>query len=78
MQGRYQTLVGPSEKLAAVKGKLKLWKTMAEGKTATFTVLSLLLEDEAASFVNIQNIIVEHLAKLIVKFDHYIPDNVFK
>ena len=45
-----QELAKVSEKLAAFKGNLKLWKkTMAEGKTATFPVLSLLLEDEAAS-----------------------------
>ncbi|KAI0235062.1 hypothetical protein LSAT2_014521, partial [Lamellibrachia satsuma] len=68
-----------SEKLAALNGKLKLWKkTMAEGKTATFTVLSSLLEDEAASFVDIQNITVEHLAKLIVECDLYISENVSK
>ena len=51
---------------------------MAEGNTATFPVLSLFLEDEVASFVDIQNIIVEHLMKLIIEFDHYMPDNVFK
>ena len=68
-----------SEKLAALNGKLKLWKkTKAEGKSASFTVLSLLLEDEAASFVDIQNITVEHLAKLIVECDLYISENFSK
>lgn len=77
MQDRTQ--VGLSEKLEAFKGKLSLWKQqMADGKIATLPVLSLLLENEAASVVNIQNIIVEHLAKLIEECDHYIPDNVSK
>ena len=58
---------------------MKLWKKkLADGKTASFQVLNLLLENEAASFVYIQNILVEHLTKLIVDFDHYIPDNVSK
>ena len=49
-----------SLQLDAFKGKLKLKK-------------NLLLNDEAASFVDIQNAIVEHFAKLIVECDHYIP-----
>ena len=77
MQDRTQ--VGLSEKLEAFKGKFNLWKKkMADGKTATLPVLSLLLENEAASVVDIPNIIVEHLAKLIEECDHYIPDNVSK
>jgi hypothetical protein len=47
MQGRDQTLVGPTEKLTAFKRKLKLWKRKMEGNNiVSFPTLSLLLEDE--------------------------------
>lgn len=73
MQGRDQTLVGLSEKLLAFKGKLNKLKS---GKSASFPSLSVLLENERFSLIQVQDIIEGHIPKLIREFDHYIPENM--
>lgn len=63
--------------LTAFKSKLKLWKRkMEEGENVFFPFLSLVLDGEAVSFIDVQNIVVEHLTKLSIEFDRYIPENV--
>ncbi|KAG7164376.1 Zinc finger BED domain-containing protein 5-like 2 [Homarus americanus] len=73
MQGRDETYLTLSEKLEA---KLRLWKRKTErGKAASFPLLNLFLDDEEdASLLDVQNIIVEHLEKLNDEFDRYIPN----
>ena len=79
MQGCDQTLVGLAEKLSAFKGKLKLWmKKIKDGKTASFPSLSVLLENETFSLIEVKDIIEEHISKLITGFDCYIPENALK
>lgn len=78
MKGRDQT-VRLSEKLTAFKGKFMLWKSKIKtGKTASFPILNTHLEDEAFSLTQVQRIIVGHISKLIIEFDHYISKNVMK
>jgi zinc finger BED domain-containing protein 5/7/8/9 len=36
------------------------------------------LEDEKFSLIQVQDIIEEHISKLITDFDHYIPENALK
>ncbi|XP_066982264.1 zinc finger BED domain-containing protein 5-like [Macrobrachium rosenbergii] len=77
MQGRDRTLVGLSEKLSAFKGKLKLWMNKIKaGVSASFPSLNVFLEDEDFSLN--QNIIVQHISKLITEFGHYISENANK
>ncbi|XP_076065235.1 zinc finger BED domain-containing protein 5-like [Oratosquilla oratoria] len=76
MQGKDETLISVSEKLKAFKAKMRLWKGKIErGETASFPLLNLFLEDEEdASPVDVQNVIVGHLEKLSEEFDRYVPD----
>ena len=79
MQGCDQTLVGLAEKLSAFKGKLKLWMNkIKDGKTASFPSLSVLLENETFSLIEVKDIIEEHISKLITEFDRYVPENALK
>ncbi|KAG7161285.1 Zinc finger MYM-type protein 6-like 4 [Homarus americanus] len=75
MQGRDETYLTLSEKLKAFKAKLRLWKgKIKRGKTASYPLLNLFLEDEEdIALLDVQNIIVEHLEKLSYEFDKYIP-----
>ena len=76
MQGKDETLISVSQKLKAFKAKLRLWKGKIElGKTASFPLMNLFLEDEEdASLLDVQSVIFGHLEKLIEEFDKYIPD----
>jgi hypothetical protein len=50
-----------------------LWKRKAIAReVASFSTLNLLLEDENFDLIDVQNITVEHLGKLIIEFYCYI------
>ena len=49
-----------------------------DGKTASFPFLSVLLENETFSPIEVKDIIEEHISKLIAEFDAYIPENALK
>ena len=49
-----------------------------DGKTASFPSLSVLLENETFSLIEVKDIIEEHISKLISEFDRYIPENALK
>ncbi|XP_066980131.1 general transcription factor II-I repeat domain-containing protein 2B-like [Macrobrachium rosenbergii] len=71
-----ETLISVSQKLKAFKAKLRLWKGKIKlGKTASFPLMNLFSEDEEdASLLDVQSVILGHLEKLIEEFDKYIPD----
>ena len=78
MQARNWTLVRLSENLKAFKEKLKLWMNkITAGKTTSFPSLNALLEDQNFSLTEVQNIIEEHMFKLISDFNNYIPENAY-
>ncbi|XP_068250216.1 protein FAM200C-like [Palaemon carinicauda] len=76
MQGKDETHISESEKVRAFKEKLRLWKGKIErGKTASFPLMNPFLEDEEdASLLDVQSVIVGHLEKLSEEFDWYILD----
>ena len=49
-----------------------------DGKTASFPSLGVLLENETFSLIEVKDIIEEHISKLIIEFDCYIPENALK
>ncbi|XP_068240920.1 protein FAM200B-like [Palaemon carinicauda] len=76
MQGKDETHISVSKKLRAFQAKLRLRKGKIEsGKTASFPVLNLFMEDEEdASLLDVQSVIVGQLEKFSEEFDRYIPD----
>ena len=44
-------------------------------KIASFPFLNALLENESFSFTEVQDIIEEHISKLVAKFNSYILEN---
>jgi hypothetical protein len=72
-------MVGISEKATTFKGKLKLWtRKIQEGKTASFSTLNRILEDDHSKFIGIQDIIVQLLEKSTSEFNNYVLENVSK
>ncbi|XP_076062445.1 protein FAM200B-like [Oratosquilla oratoria] len=71
MQGKDGTPISVPEKFKSFKAKMRLWKEKIEqGTTRSFPLLNLFLEDEEdASLLDIQNVIVGHLKKLSGEFD---------
>jgi hypothetical protein len=78
MQGPNRSMLGIGENMSALKKRtLSLERKMANGKIAAFPTLSAMLEDTSdVSLAGLETIFQEHLKKLQLEMNRYIPENV--